>query len=173
MNGFRRPPPAPANPFDRKWSKWEKRMNDRESILALAVEREEEAARVYGLMKDQAASPTLKSLLEELVKQEIHHKEKLLSLSAEDVFASAENVPAAAGMTDALDEEPFRPGMTLQELMIFAARKERQAADFYEAMAAGARNPEIRGIFTFLRDQELQHKKILEDEYDKHFLAEN
>lgn len=148
-------------------------MNDRESILALAVEREEEAARIYGLMKDQADQPALKSLLEELVKQELRHKEKLISLSAEDVFPSGTSVPEAAGMTDALDDEPFRPDMTLQELMIFAARKERQAADFYEAMAAGARKPEIRNIFTFLRDQELQHKKILEDEYDRHFLAEN
>lgn len=148
-------------------------MDDRESILALAVEREEEAARIYGLMRDQTASPALKSLLEELVKQETRHKEQLLGLSAQDVFPSAANIPASAGMTDALDDEPFRPDMTLQELMIFAARKERQAADFYEALAAGARSPEIRRLFTFLRDQELRHKQILEDEYDKHFLAEN
>lgn len=148
-------------------------MDDRKSILALAVEREEEAARVYGLMKDQAASPALKSLLEELEQQERQHKEQLLGLSVDEIFSSSADVSAVPGMTDALEDEPFRPDMTLQELMIFAARKERQAAEFYEGMAAAARSPDIRRIFFFLRDQELRHKKLLEDEYDKHFLAEN
>ncbi|OGD25240.1 MAG: hypothetical protein A2Y56_02675 [Candidatus Aminicenantes bacterium RBG_13_63_10] len=146
---------------------------DRDAIIAFAVEREEEAARAYGDMIPRAQSESLRLLLADLKSEEEHHKRLLLSLSSSRVAS-----PRAAAVTDLrisdfLVEAPLDGEMSLQDLIIFAAKKEQKAVELYSRLLALASAADEKKLFEFLVSQEKQHKLRLESEYEKHVLGEN
>jgi len=76
-------------------------------------------------------------------------------------------------LLDPLGEERLAADMTLQDLLIFAAQKEKQAVELYDSMARTAEADGLREIFLFLAGQEREHKLKLEAEYEKQVLQEN
>jgi rubrerythrin len=151
----------------------DRRFESLSDILAFAIEREIEAARGYGRMAAQAATPGLRDLLLELKGEEEKHRRLLKKIKV----APLEGVDAASvpdlGLSDALADLPLAPDMTFQELLIFAARKEKKAEDLYAGLA---RRPELtahRKVFEFLAAQERAHKLKLEAEYETHVLTED
>ena len=144
-----------------------------EDIVAFAVAREEEAAAGYADMMASAETPGLKELFRELRDEEREHKRLLEGL---DPAGAASLEPATArdlGITDRLRAEPPHPDMTFQDALIFAARKEDQAARLYAGLAAGAGREDDRKLFAFLAGRERLHKLKLETEYDKRVLTED
>ena len=144
-----------------------------EKIIAFAIAREEEAAAGYAGLLAMAETPGLKDLFRELRDEEIEHKRLLESL---DPASSVLLEPAAAedlGLTDPVEAEPPHPGMSFQDALILAARKEVRAARLYAALAAGAERPEDRRLFEYLSVREKLHKLRLESEYEKRVLPED
>ena len=76
-------------------------------------------------------------------------------------------------ISDYLIEEPLAPDMNFQDLLIFAAKKEKKAADLYSDLAKRAVLDDHRVLFEFLAKQEKVHKLRLELEYEKHVLWED
>jgi rubrerythrin len=124
-------------------------------------------------MAAQAATPGLRDLLLELKSEEEKHRRLLKKIKVARLEgAPADRVPDL-GLTDALADLPLAPDMTFQELLIFAARKEKKAEDLYAGLA---RRPELaahRKVFEFLAGQERTHKLRLEAEYETHVLSED
>jgi rubrerythrin len=60
--------------------------------------------------------------------------------------------------------------MTLQEAWQLAIRREQAAQQLYRKLAE--KSPEMRELFTFLLEQEEDHERRLQDEYDKAFRPE-
>ncbi|MBM3298231.1 MAG: hypothetical protein FJY83_11625 [Candidatus Aminicenantes bacterium] len=149
------------------------RFKDLGDIIAFAVEREEEAARGYGDLMSKAKSESLRLLLADLKSEEENHKRLLENISSTDVAAlQAVKVPDLK-ISDYLVASPFNAEMSLQELIIFAARKEQKAAELYERLLSLAETEEQRTLFDFLVSQERQHKLRLESEYENRVLWEN
>lgn len=48
---------------------------------------------------------------------------------------------------------------SLEEILTFAVKIEEQGAAFYEHMAAKTKNTEVKELYTFLKNEELAHKK--------------
>jgi len=77
------------------------------------------------------------------------------------------------GLSDALADVPSAPDMMFQDLLIFAARKEKKAADLYAGLAVRPEVAAFKKLFEFLAGQERAHKLKLEAEYEKHVLSED
>jgi rubrerythrin len=142
-------------------------------IIAFAIGREIEAAEGYGRMAGMATMPGLRDLLLELKGEEENHRRLLENLTFARVEEGAAAPVADMGLSDALADVPPAPDMTLQELLIFAARKEKKAEDLYRGLARSSQVAEHRKIFEYIADQERTHKLKLETEYEKHVLSED
>ncbi len=144
-----------------------------DDILAFAIEREEEAAELYALLRERAAGQALKNLAEELRLEEVEHKRILLELKTSGRMPQTPSPVPDLGVSDYTVDEPLRPDMAVPEMLLFAAKKEQRAAALYEELAGRATSGSERRTFEFLAAQEKTHKLRLESEYEAHVLTEN
>ncbi len=144
-----------------------------DEVFAFAIEREEQAAELYAQLREKATGQALKNLAEELRQQEIQHKRILLDLKTAGRAPHAQAFVVDLGLSDYTVDEPLRPDMTVPEMLLFAAKKEQQAALLYEGLAGRAASGAERRTFEFLAAQEKMHKLRIESEYEANVLTEN
>lgn len=142
-------------------------------ILNFAVEREEEAIKVYGEMMEMAEVPGIKNLMGELQEEERKHKKLLLDLTGKKIEALEIEDVIDLKISDYLVEEPPSAEMSFQDLLILAAKKEQKAVDLYSGLRDRAKEEEVKKLFDFLVMQEKSHKLKLEKEYEVHVLEED
>ncbi len=142
-------------------------------IIQFAIEREEEAARGYGKMAKIAKDEAARKLLLDLKEEEKNHKRILQGITSVKVEASATKDVRDLKISDYLVEEPLGPEMNFQDLLIFAAKKEKKAVDLYTDLAKKSKTKEQKQLLEFLAKQEKTHKLRLELEYEKHVLWED
>lgn len=147
--------------------------NDFDSVIQFALEREEEAIEAYEQLLPKATLPGLRELLKELQAEERKHKERLEELSQRDLPPS--EVPEVEDMkiSDYVLEGTIDEGMSLQDVLILAAKREQKAIELYRDLAQRTDSPEINQLFEWLVSQEKAHKLRLESEYEKHILQED
>jgi rubrerythrin len=143
------------------------------AVLDFAILREEEAASNYEKLCGIASDQSAKKLLEDLWHEEQNHKRILQGLTRAGVRASAAKDVKDLKISDYLIEEPLTPEMNFQDLLIFAAKKEKKAVDLYADLAKKALTKEQKSLFDYLAKQEKAHKLRLELEYEKHVLWED
>ena len=143
------------------------------AIMDFAIRREEEASRNYGRLGRIATDQGAKKLLADLEQEEKNHKRILQGLARAGVRAAAAKDVRDLMISDYLVEEPLTPEMNFQDLLIFAAKKEKKAADLYSQLARMSLTKEQKALFEFLAKQEKAHKLRLELEYEKHVLWED
>ena len=142
-------------------------------VITFAIGREIEAAEAYARWADMARTPGLRELLLYLRDQEVSHRRLLEGLTDEAIRALEPAFVPDLGIVDALADETLTGDMSFQEVLIFAARKEKQAAELYESLARTAAGTGHQQLFLFLAGQEREHKLKLEAEYEKNVLQEN
>ena len=142
-------------------------------IIAFAVRREIEAAEGYARLAAEAATPALRALAEELRRQEESHRRLLEGLSGETLRELGAAYVPDLHIVDALADETPAADMSVQDMLIFAAKKEAQAVALYESLARLAGGSDHRKLFAFLAGQEREHKLRLELEYEDRILREN
>lgn len=142
-------------------------------VIQFAVKREEEAARNYGKLLNMAKGQASRKLLDDLRQDEKNHKKILLGLTKIKVDATASKDVRDLKISDYLVAEPLTPEMDFQDLLIFAAKKEKKSVDLYASLAKKAKTRGQKKLFEFLVKQEKSHKLRLEIEYERHVLWEN
>lgn len=142
-------------------------------IVAFAVRREIEAAEGYAQLAARAATPALRALAEDLRRQEESHRRLLEGLSGEEIRKLSPAYVPDLHIVDALADETIAADMSVQDMLIFAAKKEAQAVALYESLARLAGGSDHQKLFTFLAGQEREHKLRLEVEYENQILREN
>ena len=63
--------------------------------------------------------------------------------------------------------------LDLQDAWLLAIQKEQEAKDTYSELADLVDDASVKSLFNFLAQQEEEHKRRLEEEYDRMFLSEN
>jgi rubrerythrin len=142
-------------------------------VIEFAIKREEEAAKGYGEMLNIAKDEAAKKLLLDLQAEEVNHKRILQGLTRARVEATASKNVKDLKVSDYLVAEPLDVEMNFQDLLIFAAKKEKKAVELYQDLAKKAKTKEQKRLFDFLVKQEKTHKLRLELEYEKHVLWED
>ena len=65
------------------------------------------------------------------------------------------------------------PGMSYQDALMLAMKKEKAAFRLYYELAKRANNDEMKDVFLSLAQEESKHKLRFEIEYDEYVLREN
>jgi rubrerythrin len=143
------------------------------AVLEFAIQREVEAADSYGRLAERSSQAVVKALLLDLQNQERKHEEILRDLAAGRLVPLFHKEVPDMKVSDYTVDEPVDAESSLQDLLLFAAKKEAKAAALYTELRARVTDPEHRRLFDFLIQEEREHKFRLEKEYERYVLEEN
>ena len=144
-----------------------------QDVLLFAIKQEEAAIAGYDELMEKTSLPGLKELLKELQTEEKHHKQLLEHTNTKGLDDYETHTVADLKISDYLVEDSLDPDSSFQDLLIFAAKKEKKAVDLYTSLMKKVGRPEIKKLFEFLIEQEKTHKLKLETEYENHVLQED
>ena len=141
-----------------------------EEALKTAIEREIEAFNLYNDAAQRVQEPHQRSALLEMAAQEHSHRTKLENILEGNVrwaIRAARAQPVTdLRLTDHLVGGSVEPGADYQDVLLFAAKREKAAFDFYQAMAEMVDDVLIQNVFTMLAHEEMRHKNRLEKMYE-------
>ncbi len=145
-----------------------------EEIINFAKEKEQEAVDFYTDLAGKTEAENIKDALLEMAGQEARHKQALEDMSLE-VFKGSEpprEIEDLKLATTMPELEP-RPDMTYQEILTVSIKREEGAEKLYKHMAAVASDDLQKQVLERLSAEELNHRNILEKEYDDRVNQEN
>ena len=139
--------------------------------LDLATIVEEEAKERYGEFADQMDAhhnPEAASFFRFMLKVETIHEGKLAARRAK-LFG---NAPRAVNRdmifdVEAPEYDEARASMTVRQALGASLRSEKKAHEFFVAALDKVTDSEVRALFTELRDEELEHQRLVEREIAK------
>ncbi|HEY3354751.1 MAG TPA: ferritin family protein [Polyangia bacterium] len=142
-------------------------------VLEYAIEREQEAQRVYLEAAEQFKGKAMRDALLEMAEQERRHEEKLRQLDVPRFLEDARKPVPSLDIAEYAVPGDFRAGMTYPELLTLAMQREKAAFRLYTDLAKVAPDDAARVMFKALAQEEARHKLALEIEYDTHVFQEN
>ncbi len=145
--------------------------NSVEAVLKRAIQLEEEAMTLYSNAAQSVKDDAVKQRLEEMAAQERGHKAKLEDVLSGNVRwairrSKAEPVTDLR-LSDHLVGGSLDPNADYQDVLLFAARREKAAHDFYKAMGEMIEDKLTQNLFEMLAQEELRHKYVLEKTYEE------
>ena len=137
-------------------------------IIAFAIDKEQEAVELYSDLAERAGSPSGKILFKELADMERGHKTRLEKLDMGYFTSQDLKQPEDLKIADYLVDVELTPEATYQDIVLFAAKREKAAFELYSDLARIYTTiPDIKKIFDVLAQEEAYHKLKLEREYDE------
>jgi len=141
--------------------------------LNFARDKEQKANDTYmifgAIVKDTAA----KKLLEELARQELGHKKMIEDALESGTIAhiGGKRQIAEVSFSDFIVPPPdLGPDSAPQEVMTYAMKMEQSAYNLYNELLSNYQGTDLETLFSRLAQEELKHKEILEEQYEKHFM---
>ncbi len=130
--------------------------------LDFAILIEEEARQRYEMFAKQLSGSDAGSFFASMAKNEAKHGTEIL----ERRMALFGKVPMKLKLHDLYDVEAPetgapRRGMSTVQAFELGLAAEKKAYDFYDIALPGITDPEVRTLFTELRDEELEHVEML------------
>jgi glutamate synthase (NADPH/NADH) small chain len=154
-----------------------KRRNDNnwtiQEALQIGAKMELESYNLYKNAAKEAKYPGAKKLLSKLAEDEKRHLADFLSALKDPKYLQKiylhEKIRDLK-ISDKLIKIPLNSHLTCQQVLVFAAQREKATHDFFEKMAHKYEDTELGKMFNTLALEELHHKYLLEKEYDEIFL---
>lgn len=144
-----------------------------EKIISFAIEKEDEAAKLYKDLSGRVQKPNAKVMFDELAAEEVKHGELLKGMTEKSIPDLPSEKVTDLKISDYLVETPFKPDMDYQDILIMAMKREESAVKLYNDMAMRVQAAKIKDLLKFMAQQEAKHKLRLETEYDSNILAED
>lgn len=142
-----------------------------EIVMKRAIVLEDEAATMYASAAKAARNAPIRRRLEEMAEQERGHKarlEEVLNGNVRWAIRKSKSEPVTdLRLSDHLESKPLDAGADYQDVLLFAARREKEAHDFYKAMAELVDDKFVKDVFEMLADEELRHKFTIEKTYEE------
>ena len=139
--------------------------------LDYAIAKEKEAEAFYKEWAAKVKSPAVKAVFAELAATEHGHMETLSRVTPDEIVARDAGAAIDLDLSEHLVPIEASEGMSVQEAMILAMKREESAVALYERLAA--LGGEAASLFAALANEERKHKGQIEAEYDEHILTEN
>ena len=136
-------------------------------ILDVAMGFEQAANRFYLGLRDRVGAD-VRPLVDELAQEEQRHYELLAQLAADENLASQLAVttlppgPADASFRAYVTIAPLGDDPEADELLDYAANRERVAHEHYAYLAEVATPGPVQALFRHLRDEEKRHESFVD-----------
>lgn len=137
------------------------------SVLDIAIKKEIEAQELYlGLSKRVVEQSAINMFLE-LSKVEKKHERMLRDYADGKLHEGALKSDHVIDykIAEKLEQPPVESDMSLADVLLLAANREKASNEFYIDLAALHPPGEIKELLEELASQELQHKHRIEDLY--------
>lgn len=143
-----------------------------EEIIDYAMEKEQEAADFYEQAKDDKNYQAINDLLTDFAAEEIKHYTMLKNLKDEGEKLKSYTLHDVTDLkiSDYMTEINYKPGLSYQDMLHVAMKREEEAYKFYKGLIDKTDNEELKKVFQVLAQEESKHKLTLETWYDD-FLA--
>lgn len=144
-----------------------------DAILDFAINEEQMAVDFYSELADAAKTDDMRQVFMEFAEEEIKHKQRLLKIKEEGFYTLEKEQITDLKISDYVVNVKPTPGMTYEDALILAMKKEKAALKLYSALADRAPNAQLKDVFSGLAQEESKHKLRFEIEYDEFVLREN
>lgn len=146
-----------------------------ERVLEIGAQMELESYTLYSETAEKAEYPAAKKMLQKLADDEKRHREYFLKAledpSSMEMRTTRDEIPDLK-VTDKLVDVPLDPNADFAQMLIFAAKREKQTHDFYMEIAQRFKGTKLSEFLSNFAKEELEHKYLLEKEYDDVVLTE-
>lgn len=144
-------------------------------VIDFAIEKEIEAADFYEEVSKQEGMSGAKEMLLEFAEQEKKHQKLLEELKTKGIVEGVSDykfkwIPDIK-RSDYVVELEYKKGMTYNELLMLAMKREEKALALYNQLLRQADGKNAKDVFKMLCQEEARHKLILETKYDD-YMAE-
>lgn len=145
-----------------------KQLNTFEDAIRFAIQHEEEEARFYESMAERSKSADQKKAMLGHAAEEYDHKRRLEIIMTKGHLPISTRIVADPDMkiAEMLVVEDRGGTLGYEDALVLAAKREKQASRFYQALAKTAPSGELVEVFSFLAEQEAKHGKQIEQKYD-------
>jgi rubrerythrin len=147
------------------------RLNSLEEILRFAIRKEADAATAYHMAADRAR-PGVKKFFEELAGEEEKHRKKLEAFDFKKIGRMKLKETRGLGISEKIEDIPFGPELTYEELLRMAIKNEERSQKLYESTAKLVTDANMKKLLMVLAQEESTHKERLEKIYDSEILTE-
>jgi len=145
-----------------------------QDILNFAIGEEEKAAALYADLAKRSKNREMAEVFTQFSKEELGHKKKLQAIKGSSKVVIPEKKVQDLKIGDYLvDVDKSRDDLNYQDALIVAMKEEKAAFKLYTNLAGKTDDPEARGVFLMLAQEEAKHKLRFEIEYDENVLKEN
>ena len=142
-----------------------KKLSSMNDVLDFAIAGESKAVELYTKMAATAENPWMRKTLEGIAQEELQHGRKLKAVRAGRIALKREGV-GDLGLAEKLDDVEPHPDMDYPELLVFAIKKENVSQGLYTRLASIFTEPELQETFLAIAEQEAEHKRRFEMEYE-------
>lgn len=138
-------------------------------ILEKAIQKEIESQRLYADLSEQVRDESARTAFQELVRQELGHQNLLESYLKGELKEGALDIGYKVDykIAEHLDQPEVNLNMKLEAAFLLAARREKEAYDFYTGLAQIHPAGEVKSLVERLAAQELRHKQRVESLYSE------
>ncbi len=137
------------------------------SVLDIAIKKEIEAQELYLDLSKRVVEQSAINMFLELSKVEKKHENMLRDYASGKLRKGALKGDQVIDykIAEKLEQPPIEPDMSLADVLLLAANREKASNEFYIGLAALHPPGEIKELLEELASQELEHKHRVEDLY--------
>jgi rubrerythrin len=150
-----------------------KEFNSINDILDFAIMAEQEAVDFYTQLAGLTTDAHIRDIFLGFAKEEVGHKAKLTNIKTTGNLKLVGGTVTDMKVSDYLTDVEVKPGLTYQEALIVAMKKEKAAFKLYMDLSEKAGDESSKDLFLALAMEESKHKLKFEIEYDEYVLREN
>ena len=132
-----------------------------EQVIKKAIEKEIEACNLYTKVASLAKDEAAENMLTNLAAQEQEHRQKLENLRPEETESIDMGKVSSEVVTSHPVAKPLSEDADIQEIVVFAIKREEAAEKFYLTIADGVANQKLKDLFLYLAKEENKHKTSL------------
>ncbi|MBC7358152.1 Rubrerythrin [Desulfacinum infernum DSM 9756] len=142
-----------------------------DDVVNFAIRKEELAMDFYQKCADRAKNPGIREFFLEMVEEEKKHRKLLQDLDPAGLKDFTLDKVEDLKISDYLMDVEFREDMTYQEALTLAMKKEEKAHLFYSAWKDKCLHEKTAKVFEMLAQEEIKHKRKIENIYDEEILS--
>lgn len=137
-----------------------------DDIIRLAIEKEENAYKLYSGILNKISDPGAKAMISQLAQEELEHKEALKKLDKKKLKKVEPKKIEDLKIAEFLKDRTITETSNLQDVLVFAMKREKEAYEFYSKFAQEVTDTGLKKVLESFAQQELKHKRDIETFYD-------